>query len=162
MKLITSTFAILVSLSVSPAFAGATINVKLWDKGDINPDAKLGMGMHADLGHAMMGIDIDKTAVTAGPVTFQVRNSSKETVHEMIVVPVEGADATLPYVDKESRIDEDSAGHLGEVSELDPGKSGSLTLDLKPGSYAVLCNVPGHFMNGMWKTFLVEAAPVTN
>jgi uncharacterized cupredoxin-like copper-binding protein len=161
MKL-TTAFAMLISLGISPAFAGATINVKLWDKGDANPDAKLGMGMHANLGKATMGIDIDKTAVVAGPVTFQVSNGSKETVHEMIVVPVKNADVKLPYVDGESRIDEDAAGHLGEVSELDPGKSGSLTLDLEPGNYAVLCNVPGHFMNGMWKSFEVTAAPVTN
>lgn len=162
MKLATTALIVLISLGISPALAGTTINVKLWDNGDMNPDAKLGMGMHADLGKAMMGIDIDKTDVVAGPVTFDVRNSSKETVHEMIVVPVDDADAKLPYVNGESRIDEDAAGHLGEVSELDPGKSGSLTLDLKPGNYAVLCNVPGHFMNGMWKTFEVTTQPITN
>jgi uncharacterized cupredoxin-like copper-binding protein len=56
----------------------------------------------------------------------------------------------------------DAAGRLGEVPNLDPGMFGSLTLDLKPGNYAVLCNVPGRFMNGMWKTFEVTAHPIAN
>lgn len=146
---------------VTPAFAGVTINVKLWDNGtDLDPAMKMGMGMHADMTKAGMGIDLDKTSVPAGDVTFRVLNASKDTIHEMIVVPIEDSNAGLPYVDNESRLDEDAAGHLGEVSELDPGKSGSLTLDLKAGNYAVLCNVPGHYMGGMWKTFEVAAEPV--
>jgi uncharacterized cupredoxin-like copper-binding protein len=42
--------------------------------------------------------------------------------------------------------------------------SGSLMLDFKAGNYAVLCNcnVPGHVMNGMWKTFEVTAQPIGN
>ena len=36
----------------------------------------------------------------------------------------------LPFVAADNRVDEDAAGHLGEVSELDPGKSGALTLTL--------------------------------
>lgn len=56
----------------------------------------------------------------------------------MIVVPVaDPKKTTLPYVSNENRVEEDAAGHLGEDSELDPGKTGSLTLNLKPGFYAV-------------------------
>ncbi|CDX21664.1 conserved exported hypothetical protein [Mesorhizobium sp. ORS 3324] len=142
----------------APAFAGATVHVKLWDKdGDMNPDAKMGMGMPANMSMAMMKIKLDKTVVPAGKVTFDVTNTSKGTVHEMIVVPVaDPKKTTLPYVSNENRVDEDAAGHLGEVSELDPGKTGSLTLDLKPGFYAVFCNIPDHFMNGMWATIKVQ------
>ena len=35
---------------------------------------------------------------------------------------------------------------------LDPGKFGALSLDLKPFLYALFCNIPGHFMAGMWTT----------
>ena len=51
---------------------------------------------------------------------------------------------------------EDAAGHLGEVSELDPGKSGSLSMKLDPGTYMLLCNVAGHYMAGMWTTITVK------
>jgi hypothetical protein len=43
----------------------------------------------------------------------------------------------------------------GEVSELDPGKSGSVTVALKAGKYLLICNVPGHFGAGMWTEFTV-------
>ena len=62
----------------------------------------------------------------------------------------------LPFVANENRVDEEATHDLGEVSELDPGKSGSLTVDLKPGLYVLFCNVPGHFMAGMWTTLKVE------
>jgi uncharacterized cupredoxin-like copper-binding protein len=42
------------------------------------------------------------------------------------------------------------------VSELDPGKSGALTITLEPGLYLLFCNVPGHFISGMWTTITVK------
>ena len=63
----------------------------------------------------------------------------------------------FPYNSSESRVDEDKmVGVLGEVSELEPGKTGALRLDLKPGKYLLFCNIPGHFTSGMWTIFTVE------
>jgi uncharacterized cupredoxin-like copper-binding protein len=45
---------------------------------------------------------------------------------------------------------------MGEVSELDPGKSGSLTLTLDAGTYMLFCNLPGHYMAGMWTFVTVK------
>jgi uncharacterized cupredoxin-like copper-binding protein len=50
-------------------------------------------------------------------------------------------------------VDEDKAGDKGEVSELNPGQSGSLTVTLAPGKYVLVCNVPGHYGAGMWAEF---------
>ncbi|HEY3147479.1 MAG TPA: hypothetical protein VGJ75_14075, partial [Dongiaceae bacterium] len=102
-----------------------------------------------------MGIKINKKTVKAGEVTFKVTNASKETVHEMLVLPAP-ADGKFPYDEKEAKFDEDKAGSLGEVEETDPGKTGALTLNLKPGKYILTCNVANHFANGMWTTFTVE------
>lgn len=49
------------------------------------------------------------------------------------------------HIEAENRVDEDKAGDKGEVSELDPGKSGTLTVELKAGKYLLICNVPGHY-----------------
>jgi uncharacterized cupredoxin-like copper-binding protein len=57
--------------------------------------------------------------------------------------------------DPDKKVDEDKAGDKGEVSEFDPGKSGALTVNLKPGKYLLICNVPGHFAAGMWSPFEV-------
>lgn len=136
--------------------ADQKVNVTLWDDGpaaEVKTD--MGMGMAGDHSKATMGLKLSKDHAKAGHVVFLVKNSSKQTVHEMVVIPYP-ADGKVPYSDKDSKFDEDAAGHLGEVSELDPGKSGSVTLDLKPGKYILSCNVATHYANGMWAVFTVE------
>jgi len=73
----------------------------------------------------------------------------------MIVMYLAEPGKPLPYIDAESRVDEDKAGDNGEVSELDPGVSGALTVALQPGKYVLICNVPGHYSAGMWTEFEV-------
>ena len=149
-------FALLMVLPVA-AQAATSIDVTLWDKG---ADAQMSMDMgygaaKVDRSNAAMGIKLSRDRAPAGDIVFKVTNGSNETVHEMIVVPVTAKGQALPYVADEHRINEDAAGHLGEVAELEPGKAGSLTLNLQPGTYMVLCNVPGHFMAGMWQVLTV-------
>lgn len=115
----------------------------------------LGMGMGGDMSKATMTITVDKTKVKAGEVTFEVTNNSKEMIHEMLVAPADPA-KPLPYVAANSRVDEEASRDLGEVSELDPGKSGSLTITLKPGTYILFCNIAGHYMAGMRMLITVE------
>jgi len=141
-----------------PAMAdGTVVKVTLWDKGASAPMAMdEGMGMmHASMADTNMGIKLSKKTVKAGEITFKVTNGSKETVHEMLVIPAP-ADGKVPYDAKEAKFDEDKAGSLGEVEETDPGKTGALTLSLKPGKYILTCNVANHFANGMWTMFTVE------
>lgn len=143
----------------TPAEADTTVKVSLKDIGgtiDLSKDMGLGMGKHGDMSKAAMSVEIDQTSVPAGKVTFDVTNDAKEIAHELLVSPVSGPEAVLPFVDAENRVDEEGSGDLGEVSELEPGKSGSLTLDLKPGLYALYCNVPGHYGAGMWTMLEVK------
>ena len=140
---------------------GATITVTLWDKGtdSATPDDAHPMGFGtkgADMAMAMLGVKTDVATVPAGNVTFNVTNGSKDIVHEMILSPLPADGSGMPYVAADYKVDEDAAGHLGEVSELEVGKTGSLTLDLKPGKYILFCNIPAHFMNGMWTVVTVK------
>ncbi|GAB4363411.1 MAG: hypothetical protein Kow0026_27950 [Oricola sp.] len=143
-------------LAALPASAATTVRVSLWDKPGMDMATNLGHGMGGDMSKAAMGITAEPTSAPAGKVTFAVTNTSKDAVHEMIVAPLKAADEKLPYLDDESRVDEETAGHLGEVSELDPGASGALTVSLKPGTYILYCNIPGHYMSGMWTDFTVK------
>ncbi|OWY00007.1 hypothetical protein B6V75_17745 [Thioclava sp. F1Mire-8] len=158
--------AALPTLTITPAMAAdpATVQVSLWDKGD-NAMDDLGQlppmgfnmaGAGERVSKATMGVTATPAVVPAGKVTFEVKNDSKGTVHEMIVAPVKSATEELPYNKDEMRVDEEKAGHLGEVSELDPGQSGSLTVTLKPGEYILYCNIPGHYVMGMWTLVRVE------
>ena len=142
-----------------PSLASDTVvHVSLWDKGpdSATPDEAhpMQMGSGADMSMAMLGVKADVDTVKAGNVTFEVTNSSKDIVHEMILSPVP-ADGVLPYLTNDYKVDEDAAFHLGEVSELEPGKSGKLTVDLKPGKYVLFCNIPAHFIGGMWTEITV-------
>lgn len=146
-----------VGVLATPSVAGGTtVLVSLWDKGADTPMGKgMGMGMHGDMAMVTMGIDAKPGSVKAGEVTFKVVNASKDTVHEMVLSPITTVDTLLPYNEALEKVDEDAAGHLGEVAELEPGQSGGLTLTLKPGTYILYCNIPGHYAAGMWTVFTV-------
>lgn len=148
--------ALMAIFSVS-AQAATKVQVSLWDKG---ADMKMPKGLiygapGLDLSKATMGITATPGAVKAGDVTFDVTNDSKDTIHEMIVIFLADPSMQLPYDASEERVDEEAAGDRGEVSELDPGGTGSLTVNLKPGNYLLICNVAGHYAAGMWTEFTV-------
>ena len=147
----------LIGFSVGPALAaGTVVQVSLWDKGDTSMnmmgDVKpMGMAMMgSDMTMVTMGITIDLAEVPAGEVTFEVTNDSKGMIHEMVLAPVADPSTPLPYKSDQMKVDEDAAGHLGEVAELEIGQSGALTMTLKPGTYILYCNIPGHYAMGMW------------
>jgi uncharacterized cupredoxin-like copper-binding protein len=116
----------------------------------------LGMGMAAaDMSAATLKVDASPTSVKAGQVRFEVTNASKSQAHEMVVAKVDSG-AALPYDKSQATVEEDSVTTLGEVAELEPGKSGSVQLMLEPGTYVLFCNIPGHYMGGMWTLLTVE------
>ena len=139
--------------------AGTVVNVSLWDKGaEMEMATDLGFpSAGKDMSKATMGIALSADAVKAGEITFEVLNSSTDTIHEMIITRLRDLTMLFPYNSSESRVDEDKmADILGEVSELEPNQTGALRLDLKPGKYLIFCNIPGHFTSGMWTIFTVK------
>lgn len=158
------------ALSSAGLAAGVTVTVTLADKGPGTFDAMtdsvpLGMAaaprsLMADaLTHADVSITIDKTGVPAGEITFKVWNRSADFAHEMLLVPVANSTTALPYDVDAMQVIEAQAGILGEVPELEPGDFGTLHLLLPAGQYVLICNLPGHYMMGMWTLFSVTASP---
>lgn len=105
-------------------------------------------------------IVLDRHSVPAGKITFHALNQSTDLVHELLVVrPKRGQTAlTLPYDGKKAEVVESRVDRVGEISDLRPGASGTVTLDLKPGSYILLCNQPGHYKAGMQTTLSVTTS----
>jgi uncharacterized cupredoxin-like copper-binding protein len=101
-----------------------------------------------------MQIVADHATVKRGRVTFKADNQSKSEVHEVVVARDDGK--ALPYDTKKDEVVEKRIRKLGEIGDLPPGKSGSVTLDLKPGRYALFCNQPGHYHQGMVTYLTVE------
>lgn len=148
---------IMVLASTGAASAATVINVELWDKGgtmDMSTDRMYGMP-NVDMSKATMGIKVSQATAPAGIVSFKVTNTSKDNVHEMVLFQLADPTKPLPYKADENKVDEDKAGYKGEVEELDPGKSGTLTAALQAGKYLLVCNMPGHFAAGMWTEFEV-------
>lgn len=98
-----------VTMTVSLAGTGwahdSVVHVSLWDKGaEAGMATGLGMGIAgADMSKATMGIKLSANSVEAGKVTFEVTNNSKDSVHEMVVAPVESDKQVLSYIAARSR-----------------------------------------------------------
>jgi uncharacterized cupredoxin-like copper-binding protein len=118
------------------------VNVKLQDSGE---SAMAGM---------RVVLDVEK--VKAGRVTVVADNQSKNLVHEVVVVAVTTPGKALPYDEKKQQVIENRVRRLGEISDLKPGASGKLMLNLRPGTYLLICNQPGHYKAGMSATLAVE------
>ena len=100
-------------------------------------------------------IQLSSSAVKAGRVTFEVSNSSPGMAHEMVVLKTESAEDNLPMKPGD-RVDEASLRKVGEVEDVKSGKKKIIKLKLDPGRYILICNVPGHYKNGMHATLTVE------
>ena len=98
-------------------------------------------------------ITLSQDAVAVGEVTLEATNEGT-TIHEFEVFAVpEGVDANALEVGDDSKVSDDAIELLDEVEDIAPGTSASVNLSLDAGNYVVLCNLPGHYANGMHATF---------
>jgi uncharacterized cupredoxin-like copper-binding protein len=90
------------------------------------------------------------TQAAAGKVTFNVTNSG-QAKHEFVVVKT-----NKPAGDLLKGAEANEAGNVGEIGGVTPGATKHLTLSLKPGHYALICNLPGHYKAGQFADFTVK------
>jgi uncharacterized cupredoxin-like copper-binding protein len=127
--------SLLLGASASAAEPAQSLSIKLQDS-------------TTDPAIAHMRMVLDHDSLKPGRVTFQAENQSKTLVHEVIVVRDDGA-KELPLDTKQDKVIEKRIKRLGEIADVPPGKTGKLTLNLKPGTYMLICNQPGHYKDGM-------------
>lgn len=94
-------------------------------------------------------VKADAVSAPAGPIKFVATNDHTSDIHELAIL----------------RVKEDgSFQNAGEVEDIDPRKSGSITLDLPQGKYRLACLItPGeagskkdHYKEGMKLDFEVR------
>src|SRR4051794_40859587 len=90
-------------------------------------------------------------SVSHGKVTFTVKNKG-DMEHELVVIKTSKSASKLPVSGSRAS----DKGAVGEVEDLASGKSKKLTLNLKPGRYVLICNMPGHYKAGMRSDFTVK------
>lgn len=96
----------------------------------------------------------EATTAEAGAVTFSASNQG-DIPHELVIIKTDIPADQLPVAS--GKVDEDRAGEvIGEIEEFDPGLTIAGTFDLPPGSYALICNIPGHYEAGMHAEFTVS------
>ncbi len=151
--------AIVVIAAVATA-CGATDTTSTMDVATAPETTMASDTSNAATGPSTVTVDLSKTnefsmtpsvtSVPAGKVTFKVNNDGT-IVHEMAVVKTDKSPKQLAEPDgtaNESTI-------VGEADDIPAGASKSLTLDMIPGKYILLCNLPGHYAGGMYAEFTV-------
>ena len=120
----------------------------------------MGGPMMAGAGVGPMMLMPRAALVSAGELTIALVNAGSRP-HELLVYPLDaGQVAGQRPVGDDDRVSEEGA--LGDaeavcprdtdVDGIVPGGPAAVTLTLAPGTYEVLCNLPGHYRRGMRST----------
>jgi len=92
-------------------------------------------------------ISLSSSTAKAGMVTFNIKNSGP-TPHNLGIVKGNGASKAQGLTNQSNLIKDSDT--------IDSGKTTTLTVDLQPGTYSVVCTVPGHIQLGMILTLTVQ------
>ena len=148
----------------APPLPGSVVDVTLTDMGARMGVSRSGGMMRNGYGPLMggwapgtMSVQVSPANVPAGTVSLRVTNVGAMT-HELVVLPLAGtARPGQRAVGSDGTVSE--AGSLGEASDncgadegdgILTGGTGWATLQLKPGRYELVCNLPGHYAAGMY------------
>ena len=98
-----------------------------------------------------MYMHVDPATVPAGTVTFTTVNEGVKK-HEFMILSTDVMVADLKVEGDEVVEDDYSVVDEHEHEHLAGGDTASLTADLDPGHYALICNLKGHFRMGCTRT----------
>ena len=102
------------------------------------------------------GVELSAGKAKVGEVIFAIANFGT-IAHEFIVVKTDFKLGEIPLGDN-NRFDEEGEGveAVDEIAEFEVDTAHVLKVNLEPGSYQLLCNIAGHYKNGMYTAFTVE------
>ena len=93
-------------------------------------------------------VELSQDTVASGRIVFDTTNTASDLVHEIEVFSGATAGAILPVAN--SVADTTGLTLIDEIEDIVPGARAELVVDLIPGTYLVVCNLPGHYQLGMW------------
>lgn len=157
----------------------ADMGGRMWRGGQwmAPPTGRTGSGAGAMMGRAsagpmmragggwptrMMTVSLDRAVVPAGTVSLRVRNAGAMQ-HEVVVLPLAPGQAAGGRTVRangtvaETGLAAEAANTCGDGAGdgIAPGAASWVTVTLQPGSYELLCNLPGHYAAGMYVTLQV-------
>ncbi len=111
-------------------------------------------------------LTLSSNSASAGKITFHVTNTATDQNHEFVIFKTDLPEDQLPMKDDGTGnmiIDEEGPGvtHIDEIPDTDlpPGATKDLTVDLQPGRYVIVCNLAlntTHYTHGMHVVFTVK------
>ena len=100
-------------------------------------------------------VSVSPNTATAGEVKFTVSNNG--TIgHEFLVVKTDILDGKITLDGDHFAEPSPGLEVIDEIGEFKPGTTELLVLNLKPGNYQLVCNLPGHYAAGMHTSFVVS------
>jgi uncharacterized cupredoxin-like copper-binding protein len=101
-----------------------------------------------------------KDATTnAGTVKLSTPNQG-QLPHELVLFKTKQPAGSLPALSNgevdEEGLEANGVESPGEIEDVGPGETKSATLKLTPGKYVMICNLPGHYKQGMYGTLTVK------
>ena len=100
-----------------------------------------------------MNPPLDESSADAGDLTFDVTNDAEQP-HEFVIFKTDVNEDAMP-TDDEGNVDEEGEGVelVDEIEDIEAGSTQSLTVTLDAGNYVFICNLPGHYAQGMHTSF---------
>jgi uncharacterized cupredoxin-like copper-binding protein len=96
----------------------------------------------------------DKLTVKSGSNAIEAENVG-DMPHELVIAKSDLDPAKLPTT-SDGSVDEEALDVIGETGDVEPGQTGVVNADLEPGSYVMICNLPGHYAGGMYGSLTVK------
>ncbi len=93
-------------------------------------------------------LDVGSAAAESGRVTFNARNVGR-IEHELVVLSTTLEPDKLPVKDGEVQLSAPGSFVAGKTGRIQSGRSATLGVTLRTGSYVLICNVPAHYQSGM-------------
>ena len=113
--------------------------------------------VRVELSEFVIGTDV--ASVITDEITFTVNNIGT-TEHELIVVRTDLMHDALPLLEGGTTVDESQLDIVAETEPFAAGDIQTISVALEPGSYALICNIAGHYVLGMSAPFTVIEPPV--
>ena len=98
-------------------------------------------------------VAVSPSSIAAGDVSFTITNNGPST-HEFVIVKSDADPGSLEVGD-DGTVPEDSLDVVDEQEEIAPNTAPTLATNLEAGSYILMCNIAGHYANGMHTGFTV-------
>ena len=100
-------------------------------------------------------ITVDPESAAAGSITFSIVNEG-ELEHEFEVFEGTLDPAEVPIEEERANFEGLGIEEVDEVEDLAGGDEAQLTVELPSGTHLLVCNLPGHWEQGMYTEFTVE------